>query len=176
LKQRYSRENFRNFLKPSGILIDHKPKQPRPPKQTLLGATKQRHPKRWIIGAVVGLALVAELVATDGHGWESSWWGGNKPAQAVSPDEACVTNLINWINYANGDQDSSTNLGIIETFGQRSGIPNWILLEVSNFIGYASQNGIKYADNRVTTDSSHECSTLAGQGVNISKMPTPPRS
>ena len=84
LKQRYSRENFRNFLKPSGILIDHKPKQPRPPNQTLLGATKQRHPKRWIIGAVVGLALVAELVATNGHGWESSWWGNttspNSPA------------------------------------------------------------------------------------------------
>lgn len=171
LKQRYGRENFRNLLKPDLL---YTPK--RMPTVALEPTPKQRHPKRWIIGAVVGLALVAELVATNGHGWESSWWGGNKPAQADSPGEACVTNLINWINYANGDGDSSTNLRIIETFGQQSGIPSWILLEVSKSIGYASQNGIKYADSRVTTDSSHECSTLAGQGVNISTMPMPPRS
>jgi hypothetical protein len=50
LKQRYGRENFRNLLKTSGIVFDNKPE---------LDTPKQRHPKRWIIGAVVVIVIVA---------------------------------------------------------------------------------------------------------------------
>jgi len=171
LKQRYSRENFRNFLKPSGILIDHKPKQPRPPKQTLLGAPKQRHPKRWIIGAVVGLALVAELVATNGHGWESSWWGTRKSTstQAV-PLDVCGQNLINWLNYSSGH-----SLYVIETFGEQSGIPTWIFNEAGVFQQQATEHGEAAANNKVEADIAQECVSLAEHGTHISNLPTPPK-
>ena len=54
LKQRYSRENVRNLLAPSGIVFDHKPE---------LDTPKQRHQKRWIIGPAV-VVIVGILAAS----------------------------------------------------------------------------------------------------------------
>lgn len=167
LKQRYSWQDFRNHLKPDLL---YRPK--RTPTVALELTSKQPHKKRWIIGAVVGLALVAELVATNGHGWESSWWGTSSPpsAQADSPLDVCGQNLINWLNYSSGH-----SLYVVETFGEQSGIPAWIINEAGVFQQQATEHGEAAANNKVDGDIAQECVSLTEHGTNISNLPTPPR-